>query len=215
MDFDTTSGSGGPSRSPSVATGRRSGREFSYSDPVRSFVDTFRRVVFSPKDFWRGLPPQGGFLNPLIFAMTCTLISALVGGAFNEIARVVPGMQALAANMGFLTIVVLAFVWTMAGLALSTGIYHLLVRLIVGRNNGGLQATFRVLSYALAVQIVSWLPLLNLLAGIYGLYLCAFGFREVHSTTHGRAAAIVALPILLFILVVIFAFGALILLASQ
>ncbi len=147
--------------------------------------------------------------------MTCALLGALVGGAFNEAARIVPGMQALAAETGFLAIVVLAFVWTMVGLALSTGVYHLLVRLIVGRRNGGLEATFRVLSYALAVQIVSWLPLVNLLAGVYALYLCAFGFREVHSTTYGRATAIVALPILLFILVVIFAFGGLILLASQ
>lgn len=40
---------------------------------------------------------------------------------------------------------------------------------------------------------------------IYALYLGAFGFREVQSTTYGRAAAVVALPILLLILLVIFA----------
>ena len=57
-----------------------------------------------------------------------------------------------------------------------------------------------------AVQLLTWLPLLNLLAGIYGLYLSAFGFREVHSTTYGRAAAVVALPLLL-IIVLAFLFG--------
>lgn len=215
MDFDTTSGPGGPPRSPSVAAGRGPGREFNYSDPVSSFVDTLKRVLFSPKEFFRDMPPRGSSLNPLIFAIVCALIGALVGGAFNQLARAVPGMQSLAVETGFLLTVVLAFFWTMAGLALSTGVYHLFVRLIAGRSNGGLEATFRVLSYALAVQVVSWLPLLNLLAGIYGLYLCAFGFKEVHSTTYGKAAAIVALPILLFILVILlFTFGAVFLLAS-
>jgi hypothetical protein len=90
------------------------------------------------------------------------------------------------------------------------GVYQLFVRIIIGANDGGLEATFRVLCYVQAVQPFTFLPLLNLLAGIYGLYLSAFGFQEVHSTAYGRAAAVTALPIVLLILVVILFFGALI-----
>jgi hypothetical protein len=42
-------------------------------------------------------------------------------------------------------------------------------------------------------------PLLDILVGLYGLYLCAFGFQEIHSTTYQRAATIAALPLLLLI----------------
>jgi hypothetical protein len=49
------------------------------------------------------------------------------------------------------------------------------------------------------LQVLSWVPLSNVLVGLYGLYLCAFGFQEVHSTTYQRAATIAALPLLLLI----------------
>jgi hypothetical protein len=121
-------------------------------------------------------------------------------------------MQSFSAGTGFGFNVTRVFFGTMIVLWVTTGIYQLFVRLIVGRNNGGLGATIRVLCYVQAVQLVNWLPLVNFLAAIYALYLGAFGFREVHSTTYGKAAAVVALPILLIIFVVIFVFGVLILL---
>jgi hypothetical protein len=56
-----------------------------------------------------------------------------------------------------------------------------------------------VVSYAYAVQVITWVHLLNILFGLYGLYLCAFGFQEVHATTYQQAATIAALPLLLLI----------------
>jgi hypothetical protein len=205
MEFNTGSGSGGPSQRPSGEARRSPGREFDLSDPVRSFVDTVRRVLFSPRDFFRGMPRSGRFLNPFIFAVVCILMGALMTGVFQEVTQALPGMQSFSAGAGFVFIVTRVFFGNMIVLGVTTGIYQLFVRLIAGRNNGGLGATFEVLCYVQAVQLVSWLPLVNFLAAIYALYLGAFGFREVHSTTYGRAAAVVALPILLFILLVIFA----------
>jgi hypothetical protein len=80
-----------------------------------------------------------------------------------------------------------------------TGVYHLLVMLIARRNSAGLEGTFRVVSYAYAVRVITWVPLLNILFGHYGLYLCAFGFQEGHATTYQRVATIAALPLLLLI----------------
>jgi hypothetical protein len=156
MDFDTGSGSG----------------EFDLSDPIRSFVETVRRVIFSPRDFFRGMPRGGNVLNPLIFAAVCVLIGALMSGVFQEVtqalvAQAFPGMQVqifFSVNTGFVLTVALAFVGTMIGLVVITGVYQLFVRLIVGRNNGGLGATFRVLCYIQTVLLVVWLPLVNVLA---------------------------------------------------
>lgn len=97
--------------------------------------------------------------------------------------RGVPGGQFLAMQSGLLFNVISIFVSSMVGLLIISGVYHLLVMLLAGGNNAGLEGTFRVVSYAFAVQVLGWIPILNILVGLYGLYLCAFGFQEVHSTT--------------------------------
>jgi hypothetical protein len=51
------------------------GRDYNLSDPVNSFVDVVRRVVFQPAAFFAGLPRQGSLLNPLVFALICIEIS--------------------------------------------------------------------------------------------------------------------------------------------
>lgn len=193
MDFNTGSSSDRRPRRPG-------GGGFDYSDPLRSFLTTLPRVLFSPRTFFGDISGRRGFANPLIFAAVCILIGAVLSGVFGVLTRGVAGMQFLATQTGLLPTVISAFVSSMVGLVIITGIYHLLVRLLAGTNNTGLEGTFRVVSYAYAVQVLAWVSLLNILAGIYGLYLCAFGFQAVHSTTYQRAAAIAALPILLVIL---------------
>ena len=95
------------------------------------------------------------------------------------------------------------------GLFIGAGIIHLLVMLLV-RPNSGFEATFRVGAYASVTQLVSWLsviPILGILVGLvvalYGLFLCIVGIREVHSTTTGRAALVVLVPIAVIFLLVL------------
>ena len=195
VEFNTGTGSGRPNRRPS-GRGPSGGVGFDYSDPLRSFLSTLPRVLFSPRTFFRDISGRRGFANPLIFAAICALIGAVLGGVVGELVQGVLGLQVPATQTGFLSTVISAFVYSMVGLMIITGIYHLFVMLLAGANNG-LEGTFRVVSYSYAVQVLSWLPLLNILAALYGLYLSAFGFQEVHSTTYQRAAAIAALPILI------------------
>ena len=46
-------------------------------------------------------------------------------------------------------------VYRVIGLFVVTGVYHLLVMLITRRNSAGLEGTFRVVSYAYAVQVLA------------------------------------------------------------
>src|ERR671915_1991649 len=59
---------------------RRMPGDYDLSNPVESFVDTVRRVVLQPVGFFAGLPRRGSLLNPLLFALICTEISAILGG---------------------------------------------------------------------------------------------------------------------------------------
>jgi len=170
---------------------------------LRSFLNALPRVLFSPRAFFRDISGRRGFANPLIFAATCILIGAVLSGVLGVLTRGVPGMQFLAMQTGVLFNVIYAFISSMVGLVIITGVYHLFVMFLAGANNAGLEGTFRVVSYAYAVQVLGWVPLLNILVGLYGLYLCAFGFQEVHNTTYQRAATIAALPVLLVIFLAI------------
>ena len=60
--------------------GRTEGGDYDLSNPINSFIDVVRRLVFQPVSFFAGLPRSGNFINPLVFALICYEISAILGG---------------------------------------------------------------------------------------------------------------------------------------
>ncbi len=189
---------GGPARgAPRGPTGSPGG-EFSLQDPVGSFVSTARGVLLNPTSFFRGIARQGDFLNPAVFALICALISALLGGLISLLLAPFlagpedTGGEALAGGLlGFVGTLILSPIYTAVVLLIFAGISHLLVLLLVKPSHAGFEATFRVFCYATATQLVSWIPIVNIVAGIYAIVLSVLGIREVHDTTTGRAVAIV------------------------
>ena len=200
MDFNTGTGgtgssgepppqgSGGPSRSAAAV-------EFNYGDPVQSFIATEQAVVLRPVEFFRGILRQGDLINPLIFAIICYEVSAILGG----IIAVALGTEGFG---GFIANIILGPIFAAIGLFIGAGIFHLLVMLIVGSRNAGFEGTFRVGAYVAVTQLVAWLsavPILGILVGIvvffYSIFLGILGIREVHSTTTGKAALVVLIPV--------------------
>jgi hypothetical protein len=202
--------------------GRRrstSGGEFELSDPVNSFFDVLRSVVLQPARFFTGLPRSGVLLNPLLFALICIEISAILSAVL-----VLAGVQE---NPGFnpnpqnalpsvftpgsaLASIILAPIGGTIGLFVVAAIQQLLVRLVVGANNSGFGATFRVASYTQVTSLVNWIPIVGPFLALYGLYLSIVGIREMHNTTTGKAALVILIPfaiVLLLALVVLAAVG--------
>jgi hypothetical protein len=197
MDFNTGGGTGGGSPSgPGGSSPQRSAAEFRYTDPVQTFISTVQGVVLQPANFFRGILRQGDFINPLIFAIICYEVSAILGG----IIGVAFGNRGFG---GFIVSIILAPIFTAIGLFIGAGIIHLLVMLIVGSRNGGFEATFRVAAYSSVVNLVSWIPFIGWIASLYGIYLGIVGIREVHTTTTGKAALVVLIPAAVVILLVL------------
>jgi len=203
MDFNTGTGGtrdpggspSGPSSPPPRTSGVAADTEFRYTDPVQTFIGTVQAIVLDPVNFFRGILRQGDFINPLIFALICYEVSAILGGII-AVAFGARGFGGLisAIIIGPIIAAVVLFIWA--------GIIHLLVMLIVGSRNGGYEATFRVFAYAAVTQLVSWLsaiPILGILISIalavYGVILSIIGIREVHTTTTGKAALVVLIPV--------------------
>ncbi|HZG62328.1 MAG TPA: YIP1 family protein [Rubrobacteraceae bacterium] len=183
-----------------------SGGDYDLSNPLQSFVDTVRRVVFQPVGFFAGLPRRGVLLSPLIFALICTEISAILGGVLRlagvgESFLAGYGIQ-VPENQGFgefVGSVIFAPIGGIIGVFVIAGIAHLLVILVVGTTRSGFGATFRVASYTTVTSLVSWIPIIGWLLSLYGIYLSVVGIREMHGTTTGKAVLVVLIPVIVVV----------------
>ena len=184
-----------------------SGGDYDLSNPLGSFADTVRRVVLQPVGFFAGLPRSGSLLNPLIFALICTEVSVILGG----ILRLAGVREGFVAGYGFqvpenqdfgefIGSVIFGPIGGAISVFVIAGIAHLLVRLVVGATNSGFGATFRVASYASVTSLVSWIPIIGGLLGLYGIYLSVVvGIREMHGTTTGKAVLVVVIPVIVVV----------------
>ena len=201
MDFNTGTGGTGDERGsprepggppPPRTSGVAAGAEFRYTDPVQTFISTVRGVVLQPASFFGGILRQGDFINPLIFALICYEVSAILGGLIG----LAFGNRGFG---GFISGIIFGAIAAAIGLFIGAGILHLLVMLIVGSRNGGYEATFRVFAYSSVTSLVSWIPFIGWIASLYGIYLGIVGIREVHTTTTGKAALVVLIPVAVII----------------
>lgn len=206
-----------PGNGPEDSTREQEPREdvgFDLSDPTRSFVGTVRGVLLRPADFFRRLPPREGSLwSPVVFALLCILISlplALLVLPYDPLAGneagvegfadLFPGVRSSAGVFGLaMVFLILASLGALLGLFVSAAVYHLLVRLAVRPTSTDFYTTLRVVSYASVVELLTWVPVVGLLASLYGLYVAFVGIREMHKTTTRRALAVIALPVVLFV----------------
>ena len=196
---------------PGEDSGRKSigsaTEEFTYTDPVQSFVGTVKEMVTHPVGFFRSIARRGDYANSLIFALVCTVISAVIGG-FLGVLYATLGIGDAGAGEAIGTFVASMFfmpiIFTIA-LFVGAGILHLLVALIIKPADTGFEATFRVVSYANVTELVSWVPVLGpLVATVASVVLAIIGVREVHETTTGKAALVVLIPAVVGLLVALF-----------
>jgi hypothetical protein len=189
------------------------GGDYDLSDPVGSFVDVLRRVVFQPSAFFAGLPRQGSLLSPLVFALVCTEISVLLVGllTFLDVPGGVTWLFGARGNQGFLAFLgglVIAPIAGTVGVFLTALVMHLLVILVVGSGHSGFGATFRIVSYSSVTSLLGWLPFFGWIFSLYRLFLATVGIREMHATTTGKALLIVVLPAIVILILVVVVVGA-------
>lgn len=218
MDFNTGRGSKGPSRGsndpsrplfyagptdparPSGPSAGGSGDGFDLSDSVGSFVRTVKALISDPISFFRALPPQGGWVGPLAFAVVCSVLAAVPFGLLFVLLSLfaADATVVLAALFSLFVFLILFPIGAIVSAFVNAAIYHLVLYLLARGNNAGFEATLRVLCYASFPVILAFLfliPLLNILVGlalsVYIVILLILGMREIHRLTTGQAAIVV------------------------
>lgn len=176
------------------------------------YIETCKEVILRPSDFYRRMPTTGGYSKPVIFAA----ISLIIGSLLNVIVSY--GMFTFGIHSSILTfgsipfsksdfftfshVIELVFI---SAAAIFTGslILNFLYQTFGG--TGSYEGTVRFMCYGYAINVISWIPLLNLVAVIYALYISILGGSFVHNVSKGRSAIIVVLlyPLTIFILIIL------------
>jgi hypothetical protein len=169
-----------------------------------AFIETLSMVLIRPAEAFGIMKREGGFGEPLIYALIggCVggIVSALFSLGFQSIGLFANKNNGLAAMTGMgigfgaiilvpLFIVIVLFIWS--------GLAHLCL-MIFGGANQSFETTFRVFAFSQGsagpLQII---PLCGgLISGVWAVVCTCFGLARAHETDTGRAVLAVFLPLI-------------------
>jgi hypothetical protein len=181
-----------------------------------AFVETTRRVLTGPAEFFRRIPVTGGLGGPLFYAVTAGWIGLVAAALYQsvwvsivgpsmipfgiereEFARVLAFMESWA---GLVAQVVFGGISVTIGVFVTAGILHLML-LLLGGGQKTFEATFRAVCFAQAPMILFVIPVFlipgcGLLVGLWSLVLYVIGLAAAHQIGLGPTPAAVLLPLL-------------------
>ena len=167
------------------------------------YIETWKEVMQSPSDFYRNMPKTGGYTDPLTFAAISFIIYAFLAALLTVLfgPGMYEGMYGSARGLGFFAILMTVIITPIAGIIsifIEAAILYIIYKILGG--TGSYEGTVRFISYATAVLVLSWIPIVGWIAGIYGIYLYIVGGMYVHDISMARSVIAVLLPTLLIIL---------------
>jgi hypothetical protein len=173
------------------------------------YIEIWKEVMQRPSDFYRKMPTIGGYVDPLTFAAISYIIYGLLAALFNR--GMMGGMYGygMMGGGGFslsnaLMAAIMISIVGIVSIFIGAAIIHIIYKLLGG--TGTYEGTVRFVSYATAVLVVSWIPIIGWIIGLYGIYLYIVGGMFVHNVSMGKSAVAIFLPtILAFLLAMIIA----------
>ncbi|RKY39345.1 MAG: hypothetical protein DRP75_02480 [Candidatus Omnitrophota bacterium] len=162
----------------------------------REFAQDWKQVFSRPKEF---------FLNtPMEFDRT--LRFALINIGFYSIGvLILSRFLELPPRVHFFHNPFIIFIYTFINLLLGWFIYSLLLHCFfkLFRGKGGFKQTLCVRGYSLAISVFSWIPVIGIIAEIYGLYITIRGGEVKHNISLGKAVSAVVLSIFIPLLLIL------------
>lgn len=157
---------------------------------------TLKQSLFEPTHFFRRLPRNGGWLNPILYGILIGTLGNLGGyllGTLMEIPWVSQGKW----SQGFTLFFGLLMPFlVLVGIMLWTILLHGSLFLF-GARKEPFEATLRIVSYASGPEIFNVLPGVGwLVAMIWKMIMTIIGVREIQGVSTGRALAAVLFPVI-------------------
>ncbi len=170
-----------------------------------AFFETLQMVLLRPSEAFTAMKREGGFAEPLIFALVgagagafISLLFSLLLQSFGWSMSERNAFAALAGlGIGSVFLFILVPFLIVIGLFLGAAILHVCL-MIVGGAKQPFETTFRVLAFAQgSTGVLQMVPICGgLIAGIWALVLQCIGLARAHETDTGRAVLAVLLPVI-------------------
>lgn len=161
---------------------------------------TSRDVLTGPQRFFRRMPTRVGLLQPLLYAVILGVLASfmawlwsLAGSSLQTLAGALAGP--LARGSAWNIVSLLASPVTAAAFVFAQAALMHLTLMLLGGNQLGFEATFRVAAYGKAASVLGLLPFCGgMLAIILELAIDVMGLYSIHGTDPWRAAVAVIAP---------------------
>jgi len=190
---------------------------------LRAFFDTMIMVLTRPAEAFTAMKREGGFGDPLIYAIIGSSVGYVVYLLYNVLLSSAhllgshenPVMHAMGGGIGSLFFIICVPVVVAIVAFIVSGILHLCLMLVGGAKQP-FETTFRVVCFANgSADPILIIPICGgLIGGIWKIVLCCIGLARGHETDTGRAVLAVALTLIVccggpIVLMMLGLFGAL------
>ena len=172
--------------------------------------DTFKSVLFSPGQFYRGLKYNDGIKEPMSFGLLLGSVGTMFGVfwqflVMSEKIGSISGnlLNNFSINLIFLGIIIISPFFVILNMFVSGAVTHLCLLLVRGGRHG-FEGTFRVVAFSQATQIIGVFPFIGGLIGwFWHIIVIIIGLRNIHESPYLRVIAAVLIALLLKVLIMI------------
>lgn len=139
----------------------------------RGYLTIFKEVLLQPSEFFKKMPRDEDYFDPLIFAGICIGIPVFIL-SINE--------------MNYFVSIYTGFVFGLISrLFLNSAILHILWKVVGG--TASFKNTFQIFAYSSAIDLFAAFPIdLSLITIPYMIYIRTRGGQFVHNLSTGRSA---------------------------
>jgi hypothetical protein len=173
---------------------------------VKAFSDTLIMVLTKPAEAFQRMKTEGGFGDPLIYAVIGGslgfIVYCLFTFAFGSLGmmgnRNNPFAAMFGAWIGLILMIILAPVFIAIAMFIGSAIIHLCLMLVGGAKRS-YEATFRVICFASgSAQPLLIIPFCGgMISGVWAIVAECIGLAHAHETDIGRAVLAVVLPVVI------------------
>ncbi|MFH1126532.1 MAG: YIP1 family protein [archaeon] len=178
---------------------------------ISYWYKTAKEVIFQPKEFFLKMPTTGGYQEPMKFALVNIFVGSILslvafllltmsslklkfieqvlqilGSDIVTIIWMLIPLELLLSSFSFMALWFLAvMILGAASIFVSAVIYHAALKIVGGKRD--YEATFRIMAYASAFYVVTWVPIVNIFILFYAFYVIIVASEYVHKITLFRS----------------------------
>lgn len=156
-----------PKQAPATARQRPEQQMAEESQPAtqqfsNNYFEQVKQILLHPKKFFQSMPKTGGTGNALLFLTLSLLVNAAANGLITM-------------NMPIAVTLLILYPLSIT----IGGMFVNFVAVAMG-GSGSYSSTLKVYCYSSVILLLSWIPIVGLVASFYSWYLFYQGFKRVH-----------------------------------